>query len=303
MQNSLTLARALALACGLAAATLGATSPATADEGDDPVVAILNGDEIRLSEVESLRVELPEQYMNMPLEFVFPFLLDRAIDSRLVLADANASNLRDDPEVKERLAALENQVITRVYIERVIEAGVTEEVLREQYDLAMAALPPTEEVLAYHILLETEEEARAVIAEIEAGADFETMAKEKSIGPSAPNGGDIGYITRESVVPEFGDAAFALEPDEMGAEPVQSQFGWHVIKIVDKRMTEQPSFESQREEIADSVARDVIVGHFEALREGAEIVRFNLDGSPVEEEAAEEDMGEERPAEDGAKEE
>ena len=303
MSIPLSHVRALALTGGLAAATLGAAFPATADEGDDPVVAILNGEEIRLTEVESLRVQLPEQYQSMPLEFVFPFLLDRAIDSRLVLTEARASNLRDDPVVKERLAALEDQTITRLYIERVIEAGVTEELLREQYDLAMAALPPTEEVLALHILVETEEEAKAIIAEIRAGADFETMAKEKSIGPSAPDGGDIGYITREAVVPEFGDAAFALEPGEMGAEPVQSQFGWHVIKIEDKRVTEQPSFESLRNQIADSVTRNVITAHFETLREGAELVRFNADGSAIEEEAAEEEMGAEEPAEEGAAEE
>lgn len=300
MSIFLSRARALALACGLAAATLGAVFPALAAEGDDPVVAILNGDEIRLSEVEGLRGQLPEQYQSMPLEFVFPFLLDRAIDSRLVLADAVASNLREDPEVKERLAELEDQIVTRVYIERVVEAGVSEDLLREQYDLAMAALPPTEEVLAFHILVETEEEARAIIAEIQAGADFEAVAKEKSIGPSAPDGGDIGYITRQAVVPEFGDAAFAIEPGEMGAEPVKSQFGWHVIKIGDKRVSEQPTFESLRGEIADSVTRNVITAHFEALRETAELVRFNADGSPIEEEAAAEEMDEETPAEDGA---
>jgi peptidyl-prolyl cis-trans isomerase C len=289
--------RVLAIACGLAAAALGTVFPAAADEGDDPVVAILNGEDIHLSEVEALRGQLPDQYKTMPIEFVFPFLLDRAIDSRLVLADALATDLRNDADVKERLAAIEDQIVTQVYLERVVDAGVTEELMREQYDLAMAALPPTEEVLALHILVETEEEAKAIIAEIQAGADFATVAMEKSIGPSGPDGGDIGYITREAVVPEFGDAAFALEAGEMGAEPVKSEFGWHVIMIDDRRMSEQPSFESLRAEIADSITRDVITAHFEDLREAADLVNFNADGSPIEEAAAaeEEPAAEEKP--------
>ncbi len=276
---------AYALAATLALVPLTASAQeAQPDPGRDPVVATIDGDGIRLSEVIDSRSLLPQQYQSMQIEAMFPALVERLIDMRLVAGEARANGLADDPDVRRELAQIENQIISQVFLTRRIDAMVTEDLVQSRYDEHIAALTPDEEVSARLILLETEEDALAVIVSLQDGADFVELAAEKSIGPSADRGGDIGYFGRDNVVPEFADAAFALEPGQISETPVQSEFGWHVIKVDDRRSIASPTLEEMREELVTEISQQLIAELIDGLRDAATIERFNMDGSPMAEE-------------------
>ena len=275
------LSRAAAFAGVLALSAL----PAGAQEagGQDPVVAVVNGGEIRLSDVIDAQRGMPEQYRTLPLQSIFPSLIERMIDFELVIGEGRRMNLQDDEVVKRRVAQIEDNVIYNVFLSRHVEGAVTDEVLRERYEEFKASNPPREEVHARHILVETEEDAVALIEQIAGGADFIEVAKEKSTGPSAPDGGDLGYFTHDQMVPEFADAAFALQAGEMTDAPVKSAFGWHVIRVEERRTAPPPSFEEVRQQLASEVSQQAVATLVETLRGKAVVVRFNIDGSPVTE--------------------
>lgn len=268
----------------LAAAIWLLMSPAAAQEDppEDSVVARINGAEIMLSDVVAFHDTLPDQYRALPLEALYPALIERMIDFSLIAALGRKEGLEDDAEVKRRAARAENEIIRDVYIERVIGEGVSDAALTERYEAFLRDAPRDEEVRASHILVEEETTAREIIARLEDGAEFAEVAAESSIGPSGPSGGDIGYFTREAVVPEFAEAAFSLEPGMMTKDPVQTEFGWHVIRVEDRRIMPPPSFEEMREQFVGEMSQELVNGLIERLREGAEIERFNPDGSPGE---------------------
>ncbi len=247
---------------------------------EDPVVAIVNGGEIRRSALIEAQQELPDRARAAPLEQIFAKLLNRVIDSTLVAQKARLENLEDDQEVMERLAKLKVRVMRSIFLERYVARTVTEAALEERYERFVKQVPGGEEVKASHILLQSEAAATAVIEEIRGGAKFADLAKAKSVGPSAGEGGDIGYFSREEVVPEFAAAAFALEPGEFTQEPVKTQFGWHVIRVEDRRAQPPPSLDEQRESLLNELTQEAFARLVKELRAGATIERFNLDGSP-----------------------
>ncbi|MDX1541774.1 MAG: peptidylprolyl isomerase [Geminicoccaceae bacterium] len=264
----------------LGGAAAAQDQPAAAE---DPVVATVGDQEIHRSELEAAAADLPEQYRQMPLEMIYGPLLDRVIDARLLAMQAEESGLGDEPEVQPALERARARVLSDALVRREVSEGVTEEKVQALYeerktDPAFAR----DEVHARHILVESQEEAEAIIEELEGGADFAALAEEKSTGPSGPNGGDLGYFTREQMVPEFAEAAFALEPEEITEEPVQTQFGWHVIKVLDKR-TSEPSFEETAPALRQELARQVVADLLGGLREETEIQRYAMDGSPLPE--------------------
>jgi peptidyl-prolyl cis-trans isomerase C len=262
----------------LAAAAFGL--PASA--ADDPVVAIVDGEQITRSDLEEAKGQLPEQFRQLPLEAVFEPLLNRVIDQKLLSEEAEASDLEANPEVQADIAQARSAVLQQALLEQAIEEGSTEERLQQAYN-ELSAQPgfAEEEVKAQHILVETEEKASELIGQLEAGAAFAELAAEHSTDPSAANNaGDLGWFTRGQMVEPFSEAAFAAEPGTIVEEPVQSQFGWHVIKV-DERRTKVPTFEETEPQIREQVAREIVNGMLEELRGGAEIERFNLDGSPA----------------------
>ena len=274
--------RRLLFATTAALAVLALVGPARAqDAAADPVVATVNGAQIHKSDVEAAYATLPEQYRQMPLEAVYDPLLDRVIDSRLLLAEADERNLAEEPEVQAEIAQARDNVLRDSLVEQAIEQGTSEERLRAAYE-AMKSQPgfAFEETRASHILLASEAEAQEVLKQIQGGADFATLAKEKSTDPSAKtNAGDLGYFRRDQMVPEFAEAAFTIEPGAVGQTPVKSQFGWHVIKVEDRRQT-VPSFEDKQPELREQLAREIVTALLTDAREGAAIERFNLDGTP-----------------------
>jgi peptidyl-prolyl cis-trans isomerase C len=268
------------LAGGVVFAQSDQAAPAAAPS-PDTVVAIVNGENITRADVIASAESLPAQYRTQ-IDQIFPALIDRLVDLRLLVLQARSENLQDDAEVKAEMARLLDETISKTLITRHIKSVVTEEAIKARYDKMVAETPPTQETRASHILLETEDEAKAVIAELEAGADFATLAKAKSKDPSAAqNGGDLGYFTKDRMVPEFAEAAIALEKGSMSKAPTQSEFGWHVIMVVDRRDQALPSFEETRAQLEEAMSNEAATAFLKQLREGAKVELFNPDGTPM----------------------
>jgi len=248
---------------------------------DDPVVAVVDGAEIHLSELERIHGQLPEQYRAYPLQMLFPDLLDMVVDRRIAATEARKQGLADDPEVKETMARVAEDVLQRVLLGRHIEKAVTDEALKARYDKMVADMPASDVVHARHILVDSEAEAKRVIDDLKKGEDFAELAERHSTGPSKSKGGDLGYFGKDEMVPEFAEAAFALQPGETTQQPVQTQFGWHVIKVEDRKAAEAPSFEDLRDELKAEMSRDVGMAFVRELRDGAKVERFNMDGTPL----------------------
>lgn len=261
------------------AQTPPASPPAPAGSAD-PVIARVDGQAITRSELQATMRGLPAQAQGMPIETLYPMLLERVIDLRLIGNAARGSKLDDDPAVKKKIAEAADRVLQEAMLTKAIETKVTEAALREKYKTYAATIPGQEEVNARHILLKTEAEAKAVIAELQKGGDFADVAKKRSIDPGAANGGDLGYFTREQMVPEFSEAAFKLKKGEVTQAPVKSSFGWHVIRVEDTRTSGPPSFDEVKAELQEEMSRDVIQDILKDLRNKAKVERFNLDGTP-----------------------
>jgi peptidyl-prolyl cis-trans isomerase C len=248
--------------------------------GGDPVIARIDGQPVLRSELQATMRNLPAQAQGMPIETLYPMLLERIIDLRLIGAAARGAKLEDDPAVKRKIAEATDRALQEAYLTRQVEAKVNEAALREKYKAYAASVPGQEEVSARHILLKTEAEAKAVIADLKKGGDFADLAKKRSIDPAASSGGDLGYFTKDQMVPEFSDAACKLKKGEITEAPVKTSFGWHVIRVEDKRTSGPPPFEEVREELSEGMSREVIQDMLKDLRGKAKVERFNLDGTP-----------------------
>jgi len=259
-----------------------AQAPAQAEE--DPVVARLNGEDVRRSEVLGLIGMMPPQVRQMPIELVFPAMLDQLISIKL-LADAGyAAGIQEREEVRARVRQAEERAVQEAFLAERLESTITEAALRERYAAFVAENPPQDEVRASHILVGTREEAEAIIADVAGGADFAAIAREKSIDPgSGPQGGDLGYFQQGDMVQPFADAAFTISPGNVGQSPVETQFGWHVIRVVDRREAPTPAFEEVEPQLRQQAQQEAIADLLEELRTGAEIERFAFDGSPLPE--------------------
>jgi peptidyl-prolyl cis-trans isomerase C len=249
----------------------------------DPIVAKVNGQVIRLSELEIAQQALPPQYRNMPLQAVFPALLDRIVDSKLVVADGRKNKVTDDATFKKRMAFVEEQVIQDFWLQRQIASKVTQEMLQKRYEERLKTMPLEEEVHARHILVSTEDEAKALIAELKKGGSFEKLAKEKSTDKaSGAEGGDLGWFKNSDMVKEFADAAFALPKGELTQTPVKTQFGYHVIRSEDRRQAPPPALEELADPLREELAREAVSTMLDQLRANAKIEKFNIDGSKPE---------------------
>jgi peptidyl-prolyl cis-trans isomerase C len=259
------------------------SAPAT----KDPVVATVNGQPIHLSELEVAQQALPPQYRTMPLASVFPALLDRIADSKLVVGDARKNKIETDPTFKKRMAFVEDQVIQDYWLQREIAKRITLDKLQQRYQEKLKSMPPEEEVHARHILVATEAEAKDLLAELKKGTAIEKLAKDKSTDKaSGAEGGDLGWFKRTDMVKEFSDAAFALKKGELSEAPVKTQFGYHIIKVEDRRQAPPPAFEEMAEQIREDLARETVTAFIDQLRSGAKIEKFNIDGTKPDPAAA-----------------
>ncbi|WP_448207257.1 peptidylprolyl isomerase [Azospirillum sp. sgz302134] len=270
-------------ACGMAlAAHAQSPAPASTPAAGDPVVARVNGDEIHRSDVQRMVGQLPPQVQQMPLEMIYPAVIEQLVNSKLVSAAGYKANLAGTPEVKDEIKRAEERAVQRAYIQKEVQARITPAKLDEAYKDFLKQNPPQEEVKASHILVEKEDEAKAIIAELKKGGDFAKIAKEKSKDPvAAQQGGDLGYFTKDTMVEPFANAAFAMQKGEISKEPVKTQFGWHVIKVEDKRTQPQPTLEEVKPQLEQQLSKDIVTTVVEDLRKNAKVETYQLDGSPM----------------------
>lgn len=272
---TLSFARLGALAIGLAA---GLSAPAFA--ADDKVVAEVNGTKLHASTLSAYQRTLPPQ---IAAQAPYGALLDMVVNNHLIFEQAKKEGADKDAEVKAALKQIEQQLTVKSWMNKKLQAAVTEDAIKRSYDKYLADFKPVEEVRARHVLTETEDQAKAVIAELNKGADFTEVAKAKSKDPSAKqNGGDLGYFTKDEMVAQFADAAFAMKPGDLSPDPVKSQFGYHVIKVEDRRMASPPTLEQAqpvlREQLAEETAQKLVA----EIRGKAKVKLFDPEGKPLE---------------------
>lgn len=258
-----------------------ATAPGSA-AAKDTVAARIDGETVMRSEVAALYETLPAEYRQLPLDAFYPQLLERLIERKLAVRQARKDNLQSTPEVKSRLAGLEDRVLHQAFLEKTIKDKTTDARLKALYDKQMVTASGEEEIHARHILVKTEDEAKAIIADLDKGKDFATLAKEKSIDPSAKgNGGDLGFFTKDKMVKAFADAAFVMSPRTYSKTPTQSQFGWHVIKVEEKRKAKPPSFEESKPALREALAEEIVEETLAGLRAKSKIEILGPDGKPL----------------------
>jgi len=248
----------------------------------NPVLAVVNGAKITRAEFDEARQRLPQQLQGLPEATVYMLLLNSLIDTSLVAREARKDGLHKEAAFRKRLVRLENQLLERDYLNRYITERLTEKELQRRYEKLVEKAKGEQELRARHVLLKTKSDALDVIKKIDGGADFAQVARERSTGPSASNGGDLNYFTFETMVPEFAVAAFALDKGDYTRDPVKTQFGWHVIKVVDKRPAPVPTIEASRDTLLQEATRDFGSGLIRNLREKADIKTFGPDGSPLD---------------------
>ena len=243
---------------------------------ENPVVARVNGHEIRWAAVIDSADDLPERYRDQ-LETVFPALLDRLVDMHLLADAARARGLQDDPELREKMASYEDRLLSDLLLERYLADRVTTAEVRRRYDAMVALRRANLEVRARHILVPSEEEAEAIIAKLDGGAVFPTLARESSIGSSAERGGDLGYFFSRRMAPAFAAAVDALETGSYTTSPVKTEFGWHVILLVDRRDDDIPSFIDMQPQLREELTKELVGQLIASLRQQASLEMFPED--------------------------
>ena len=217
----------------------------------------------------------------MPPQVLYPMLLDQMVDREALVVQAEKEGLENQPQVQRALARARDQVLENALLSRDIGPEVTEEALHAKYDAEYANKPGEEEVHARHILVPTEEEAKKVIAELDKGADFATLAKQESKDPGAQNGGDLGFFKKGDMVPEFAAAAFALQPGKYTETPVKTQFGYHVIKLEERRVAPPPPYDQAKAELRQQIIQAGVRTELDKAKVGLPIEKFNMDGTPL----------------------
>lgn len=247
-------------------------APAISNAQDDnKIIGTIGGAPISISDLDVVVGELGDQLGQVPQDQKRIAAMMALIDIKLLAKKAQDEKFDEDEAFKRRIAFLRERALHNTIFEKDVVNAVTEDDVRARYDQEIAATPAENELKASHILVETEEEAIAIIAELEGGADFTELAKEKSTGPSGPNGGDLGYFTKGRMVPEFEAAVFALDVGSYTKEPVKTQFGYHVIKSDDLRPVQPPPFEQVEEQIRSVVLREQYFNLLQSLREDADV--------------------------------
>jgi peptidyl-prolyl cis-trans isomerase C len=238
------------------------------------VLAKVNGIDIRQSDLAAAEDELGGNLPPMDEATKRENLIGYVIDMKLVAKAAEDQKIADSDDFKRRLAFTRDRLLMDRMLGDQGKAGVTEAALRKVYDEAIKQIGNEIEVRARHILVDSEDEAKNLLAEIKKGADFAELAKKKSKDPGAADGGDLGFFSKDQMVPEFSAVAFKLEPGQL-SEPVKSQFGWHVIKLEEKRNRKAPEFDQVKTEIENFVRRKAQADYVTKLREAAKIERLD----------------------------
>jgi peptidyl-prolyl cis-trans isomerase C len=245
----------------------------------DPVVGRVNGETVKRSDVMREAESLPPQFAQFPIDALWPLLLDRVLDRKLIAAAARKDGLVKDPDYQARMKDLEDRVLEQTFLEKRMAKQITEAAMQKRYATMVADMKPVTRIHARHILVKTRDEAVDILRDLAKGGDFAAIAKAKSQDGSARNGGDLGWITKDAVVGPFGDAAFALKNGETSKAPVQTEYGWHIIRVDEIQADYKPSYDEKRDEIQEALTQEVETAERNRLRSGAKLERLTPDGS------------------------
>ena len=246
-------------------------APASAS---DPVIARVNGVDITQGDLALAEEDMGADMQATSPEAKHENLISYLADIIMVTQAADKKNLGDNPDFKRRLAFLRNKLLMGYELQREAKTALTDEALHQTYDEAVRSMAGQEEVRARHILVDDEDEAKKVLDQLKSGADFAALAKEKSKDPGAAEGGDLGYFTKDQMVPEFADVAFKMYPGQL-SNPVKTQFGWHVIKVEDRRTKQPPEFDKVKDQIEAYLARKAQTDFITKLRQSAKVERLD----------------------------
>jgi peptidyl-prolyl cis-trans isomerase C len=243
-------------------------------EDANPVLAKVNGAEIRQSDLALAEEELGPSLAQMDPATKKENVLAFLIDMKIVAKAAEDKKVENSEDFKKRLTFTRNRLLMDSLLASEGKAATTDEAMKKVYEDASKQITGEQEVHARHILVETEDEAKAIEEELKKGADFAELAKKKSKDPGASDGGDLGFFTKDQMVPEFSAVAFALEPGKI-SDPVKSQFGWHVIKVEEKRNRKAPDFDQVKAQIETYVTRKAQADYVAKLRADAKVERMD----------------------------
>ncbi len=265
-----------------APAAAPAAAPTAAAPAPDKVVARVGGDPIYASELAEAAQGLPEELRGMPQQMLYPMLLDQLVDRHAIVLAARKQGLEKDPAVQKAVARATDLAMQNALLSREIVPTLTDDAIKARYDRDYASKPGEEEVHAAHILVADEDKAKAIIKQVKAGGDFEKLARENSTDPSAKgNGGDLGFFKKTDMLPEFANAAFSLKPGEITETPVKTRFGWHVIKLLERRTAPPPALDTVRDEIRQSLIQEGVTKVLTQAKAGLTVEKFNQDGTPM----------------------
>ena len=251
-----------------------------------PTAVTIDDDPFSLNLVARIIQQLPQEVLNRPPQTYYDQVLDDIIDTHLAADAARATGLADNPAIDEIATRAYEAVLAQAFIQQAVNERLTDEMLDSAYNDFVADSESRTEVRARHILVATEEEAVAVIGRLDNGEDFAAIAEEVSIGPSSENGGELGYFRRGAMVPAFELAAFAMSGGSYSESPIQTQFGWHVIRVEDRRIAPPPPLENIRDQLVSNLSSRLVGDIFSELRGEATITRLSFDEARAAGEAA-----------------
>jgi len=231
--------------------------------------------------LQQAALNLPDQYRQMPQQMLYPMLLDQLVDRRAIADYANKTGLDNDPLVKQAMDRAAQTALQNALIARDVGPQVTDEKVKARYDATLANKPGEEEVHAAHILVASEDTAKKIIAQLNAGGDFAAIAKAQSTDPGAAQGGDLGFFKKGDMLPEFSAQAFTLKPGQISPAPVHTRYGWHVIKVIETRTAPPPTYAQAHDDLRQTMIQEAVQKVIKKAREGEKIETFGPDGNPM----------------------
>jgi peptidyl-prolyl cis-trans isomerase C len=249
-------------------------APIARAQDGDPVVARANGVDIRQSDLNLAEQDIGSAMPQMGPEQKRDYLITYLADVIILAQAADQHQLANRADVKQRIEFERHKALMEALLQDAGKAAMTDDAMHKIYDEAIKQTPNEEEVHARHILVATEGEAKDIETQLKKGADFAALAKEKTKDPGAAEGGDLGYFTKDQMVPEFAEAAFKLEKGQI-SDPVKTQFGWHIIRVEDKRVKPTPTYDQVKGQLENYVSRRAQAELVDNLRKSATIERLD----------------------------
>ncbi len=269
-----------ALCFGVSLLALSALHPAASQAADGAaVLARFNGETITKAELDRAVSSLPEQIKQIGIDKIYPQLLEEMIGKKLLIKSAYAAGTEKREDVQAAIKAAADDVVAEAHVNKVVAEKITEDMMKSAYNEAVKAMPKGQEAKASHILVAEEAKAKELIKQIKDGGDFGKLAKENSTDKgSAEQAGSLGWFKEGDMVPEFSKAAFGLKKGTVTETPVKSQFGWHIIKLEDKRDAKAPEFAEVKERIEMQLGNKMARDYIRQLVSEAKVERFAQDG-------------------------